>query len=435
MVAPVVVPSVDLLHAAATDVGVSSAYHDDLAQVGRLFDGDPATAWNSATDELVGAHIDVRVPAGADVTSIEIIPGFAREGGDEDLFTGNHRVSRVRIAIDGDRIGDYPLDVESRALQTIPVTGGAGVWRIEVLDVVPGTHPSWRETCISELRVLGHVGTAPAGTTPTASIGAIAPPTVVAAADRAEEAIAEAAEGMEGLDEGDAYADEDPAVQALHDVVDGWRRYDSNLYMESFATPEHPAPPPAVTPPTRAEAFAALIGFVEPRAAAEVAHLRAIEAPTDFTWEARRGDLAIVVTALTAATAAGTPALHCAWNGERLELLFYRMESDLGDLQSSTDLALIDAEEPIDGPPTPAAELRRIRTRADAANAFEGWFEEIDGAWDGADPAALASLHDRPPPAILDIADAWAELLAAVDHAADDCPPPEEDLYDDSEYD
>lgn len=84
-------PIVDLLQSVATDVAVSSVYRDETAQVGRLADGDLESAWNSRTGDLVGAWIDVRLPATAAVTSIAMTAGFTRRTDSGDLYTEGER--------------------------------------------------------------------------------------------------------------------------------------------------------------------------------------------------------------------------------------------------------------------------------------------------------------------------------------------------------
>jgi hypothetical protein len=148
-------PTVDLLQSVATDIAVSSVYRNQVQQVAQLVDGNVETAWNSRTDDLVGAWIDVRLPANVTVTSIALTVGFTRRADSGDLFTGNHRITRVRVLREGTTVGVFPLDPESRELQTLPVTGPGGVYRIEVAEVRPGTRPNWRELCVSELRVMG----------------------------------------------------------------------------------------------------------------------------------------------------------------------------------------------------------------------------------------------------------------------------------------
>jgi hypothetical protein len=169
-------PPVDLLHATAASVAPSSAYQDDPDQVAALLDGSLETAWNSRTGELVGAYIEVRLPADATVTSIGLTAGFTHVSPRADLFPGNHRVTRVRVLHDGTEVGTYPLDPELRTLQSLPVTGGGGVYRVEIAEVLPGTRTDWQEACISELVVMGHAPEARAGSTvPRTAIGTLPP--------------------------------------------------------------------------------------------------------------------------------------------------------------------------------------------------------------------------------------------------------------------
>ena len=180
--------AVDLLASVETQVAVSSAYRDSPRQVPRLFDGDLGTAWNSRSGDLVGAYIEVRVPSAVTVTAIEMTAGFTRtsESG-EDLFTGNHRVRRVRVSRDGQAIGEHALDTDSREVTSLPVTGPGGTYRVEVLEVLPGARTDWREVCVSELRVMGHAPGATAGAGfPRYAIGALPDPRAEATPSRAE---------------------------------------------------------------------------------------------------------------------------------------------------------------------------------------------------------------------------------------------------------
>lgn len=170
-------PAVDLLHAVSAEVAVSSVYRDQASQAAHLVDGDAETAWNSRTGELVGAFIEVRLPANVEVESVALIPGFARVRGDNDLFLGNHRVARVRVLRDGAEVGTFPVDTSSRTLVRLPVRGGGGVYRIEVTEVLPGSRPSWQETCISELAIFGRAPDARAGSRlPRTGVGTLPPP-------------------------------------------------------------------------------------------------------------------------------------------------------------------------------------------------------------------------------------------------------------------
>lgn len=176
---------IDLLHAVGTDVAVSSVYRSQATQAARLIDGDLETAWNSRTGDLVGAWIEVRLPADAQVTSIAMTPGFTHHTADRDLFTSNHRVSSVHVLHDGAEVGTFPLDISAPALVTIPVHGTGGVYRIEIAAVTVGSRADWRETCISELRVMGHAPGAAAGTRlPRTAVGALPAPVAATAPDR-----------------------------------------------------------------------------------------------------------------------------------------------------------------------------------------------------------------------------------------------------------
>jgi hypothetical protein len=173
---PVAEP-IDLLRALRTDVAVSSAYRDKQAQAVNLIDGDLETAWNSRTGDLVGAWIEVRLPEEASVTSIALTAGFTKRTAQSDLFTGNHRVSKVRVLHAAKELGVFPLDVESRELQTLPVEGAGGLYRIEVVEVVPGTKAQWREVCVSELRIMGRAPGATEGLRlPRVAVGAMPEP-------------------------------------------------------------------------------------------------------------------------------------------------------------------------------------------------------------------------------------------------------------------
>ena len=165
-------PPIDLLHAVPAVVVVSSALHGDPLQVRRLVDGDPTTAWNSESGDLVGAWIAFRVPADARVSAVAMTAGHLGRSRVHDLFTANHRIRRVRLVREGQVVAEGELDQERREVQVIPVDGAGGEWRIEVVEVQPGTQRTWRELCVGELRVLGHApGEVLDGSTPVAAIG------------------------------------------------------------------------------------------------------------------------------------------------------------------------------------------------------------------------------------------------------------------------
>jgi len=178
--------SVDLLHAVTADIAVSSVYRDRASEAAKLVDGDLESAWNSRTGELVGAWIEVRLPSDATVTGIALTPGFAKSDGTTDLFTGNHRISRVRVLREGAEVGVFAVETATPALVTVPVTGAGGVYRIEVVEVVAGSRPTWLETCVSELQVLGYApAMTPGRRLPRTAVGALPAPRTATVADRA----------------------------------------------------------------------------------------------------------------------------------------------------------------------------------------------------------------------------------------------------------
>lgn len=197
---------VDLLHTVQTTVATTSAYRDEVRQIGFLFDGDMQTAWNSATmpeGDRSSRSIYVRIPNGARVHAIDLTVGFTKVQGASDLFSGNRRLRRVRVRHSGGEVL-ATLNSEEQRLQRIPLEGGAGDYEIEILEWVPGTRPTWRELCISEIRVWGEAdASAPRAASATPLLGVL-PGSVVNAAIAAGGAEMDTlAEGEEGDDAGD----------------------------------------------------------------------------------------------------------------------------------------------------------------------------------------------------------------------------------------
>ncbi|MBK7778766.1 MAG: hypothetical protein IPI43_32410 [Sandaracinaceae bacterium] len=92
--------------------------------------------------------------------------GFTKCRGTSDLFAGNRRLRRVRVRHPGGEVL-ATLNSEEQRLQRIPVTGEAGDYEIEILEWVAGARPTWRELCISEIRVMGVAeASAPVGLRP-----------------------------------------------------------------------------------------------------------------------------------------------------------------------------------------------------------------------------------------------------------------------------
>ncbi|MBI2897733.1 MAG: hypothetical protein HYY06_29515 [Deltaproteobacteria bacterium] len=147
----------ELLHLVPSQVVVSSIAGAVL-HTAELVDGNLETAWNSAQDDVTRSWIAFRVPRDARVTSLRLTAGFVKVDGPRDFFTGNYRVRKVRVSRDGEALGEHALDPDDRGLQTIAVAGPGGEYRIDFVDLVAGTSERWRQTCVSELEVLGVPG-------------------------------------------------------------------------------------------------------------------------------------------------------------------------------------------------------------------------------------------------------------------------------------
>lgn len=153
----------ELLHNLPSVVAVSSRVRNDTDLPEHLVDGNLNTAWNSEGGDLRGGWVAFRLPAKAQVTSIQMTVGFTRVDPSGDFFRMNHRVRKVRVLRDGVSLGEFELDPEKRELQTLAITAPGGDFQVLVLDVLPGSKKGWRELCISELAVWGFL---PAGVKP-----------------------------------------------------------------------------------------------------------------------------------------------------------------------------------------------------------------------------------------------------------------------------
>jgi len=155
-------PLVNLLTSAPSTIAVSSTVDNVKIRPEHIADGKLDTAWNSATGQIIGAWVAVRVPVGARIKQIKLTPGFSsvdkRLG---DLFTKNARIRKLRLYHAGRPIKDVTFDPARRDLQTIDVDLAGGDLRLEVIAAEPGSKKTWREACISELEVWG---TLPPGT-------------------------------------------------------------------------------------------------------------------------------------------------------------------------------------------------------------------------------------------------------------------------------
>jgi len=151
---------VDLLYETPSTVAVSSRVDNPKDFPEHLVDRRPETAWNGKSGDLVGGWIAFRVPEDAQVKEVLLTVGFDRKSEKEDLFTANVRVTKVRISRAGKQLREVALDPEVRTPQAIEVGTAGGAFRLEVLAVVAGSKPSWKELTISELAVRGTPGKA-----------------------------------------------------------------------------------------------------------------------------------------------------------------------------------------------------------------------------------------------------------------------------------
>src|SRR3954470_3744232 len=116
-------------------VAVSSTVDNRTILPDHLVDGKLDTAWNSRTNQLVGAWVGVRLPADVHVDSIKLTAGFTKKDKRYgDLFTMNPRIKRVRVLHDGKLAAEQTLDPELRTLQEIKINAGGGEYRIEITD-------------------------------------------------------------------------------------------------------------------------------------------------------------------------------------------------------------------------------------------------------------------------------------------------------------
>ncbi|MBS2016148.1 MAG: hypothetical protein JST00_24920 [Deltaproteobacteria bacterium] len=169
----------NLLYTTDAAVAVSSKVDNPKDFPEHLLDGKAETAWNGKTGDLRG-WIAVRIPAAAHVAWIAITAGFDKG----DLFTQNHRIKKVRISRNGEKLREVELDVERRGAQKIPLDVDGGELRIEVLETIPGTKKEWKELTVSELSVWGDPKGAklPTARIPRVTIGSFEAPKPVSVA-------------------------------------------------------------------------------------------------------------------------------------------------------------------------------------------------------------------------------------------------------------
>ena len=398
---------VNLLVSVPSAIAVSSVYRDQTDQIARLVDGGLETAWNTRSGDLVGAWIDVRLPAEVTVTSIELTAGFTRDGGSTDLFTGNHRIARVRVLHDGAALGEFDLDTSSRALQPIAVTGGGGVYRIEVVRVLPGSRTEWREVCVSELRVMG---TAPhvveGDASPRFGVGTL--PELGSATDGLPPELS---------DRDDQITDEILAFASA------WGTFDRAQIHAEFNTGEPGVSPEQATGfrDQRREIFGRIATLLEPVDAPRAAELRraAEESGAGWSWATRRGDLDVAAAALQAAVdASGQPFVRCTWASSHAAIRLERMISLAEWERERTEWSVdeISALEDED-----SAETRRAERAAEAASRAADAADALAEAWSTNPAGAARRFASMQPPAIPLTGPDWDVCRAQVAVAAEHC--------------
>ncbi len=146
---------VELVQLTAANVRVSSKVANPNIKPTHLVDKNMTTAWNSVTGELVGAWIEIRPIAGAQIHEVRMTAGFTAKGPKgEDWFTMNPRIRKLTVIADGAPQPDFFLDTDQRTLQSYAVTATESV-RLTVSDVMAGSKKSWREISVSELEAWG----------------------------------------------------------------------------------------------------------------------------------------------------------------------------------------------------------------------------------------------------------------------------------------
>lgn len=145
---------VDLLYRTRARIAVSSTVNNTRDLPEHLVDHHADTAWNGKTGDLE-AHVELRVPASARVKRLLLTVGYDRIAKEGDLFTMNHRLAEVTIERDGEPIGVFDLDPDSRAPQAIELDVPGGNFTVRPTRTVPGSRARYREIVISEVALLG----------------------------------------------------------------------------------------------------------------------------------------------------------------------------------------------------------------------------------------------------------------------------------------
>lgn len=388
-------PPLDLMLAVPTEVAASSAYRDRANEIAKLFDGDVETAWNSRTGDLERPWIEVRLPDDVRVSSIELTSGFTRG----DLFEQNFRVARVRVLRDGRELGVYPLDTGSRDLQSLPVVGPGGVYRLELVDLLPGSRNRWREVCVSELRVLGRGPGAQEGTRfPRFAVGALPAPRTTPTPPSP-----------------DVFATAFRRRTRLFEV--GWMDYESELIGNQdlvFDSPRGRQEALNRVLRTRARLLASWVELIEPLDAEAADRLRRVLSlppavgSSSAPWAPFMDDLDVLVDVLDPLVEALDEQARCTWARVHGHVRLGRIVAIAHELSRYEDMGEYDEEEMEQGGTGP--------TLGDVA-----W--ELRGALDDwpADVRGVAGRLSRMPAPGPDVNHDWSRLLAAISSAQAHC--------------
>lgn len=151
-------PGADLIESAPVQIIVSSTA--DPAQRGpeAMIDDRLETSWASATGELEGSWIALLVPEGARMTSVKLVPGPSAD--DEASFSKSHRISKVQVTRDGSPVGSFSLDTKRPELQRLPLSGPAGLYKLQVVELDRGDRRAAERVAVTELEVWGVAGEA-----------------------------------------------------------------------------------------------------------------------------------------------------------------------------------------------------------------------------------------------------------------------------------
>ena len=112
------------------DAGVTTTYDPRNA-----IDGNPATAWRPAEGDGVGQELVLTLPAATTVTSVGLVPGYAKTDPSTgvDRFAQNRTIARVSWTFDDGTSVQQDLRAD-RTMQTVPVSAITSTVRLKILQ-------------------------------------------------------------------------------------------------------------------------------------------------------------------------------------------------------------------------------------------------------------------------------------------------------------